>query len=400
VIKQLMSIAVAVPLMGILLASLLAGCTSRHMEMPSGPIPVGGFTQAWEAPLDLGNNKVSHLYLTDTALYVYTDQNTVFCLSPSGGQVLWIQQVGESGDLLTPPVETKDGTAIAFNSTVWLLGPDGKIMRKIDVGRSIRSPLASIDDFIFCGVDYLNGGRLAKIDLTEPYNSIRWELLMGRGLSARPAIYQSAIFAGGEDGNVYAVNLDRAALWPLDHGAFKTDGPIVSSLKVDEYGVYVASMDSKLYCLNRDSGKLMWTYFAGHPLDKSPQVTADTVYQAITNAGSGGGVAAIDKTNGDPIRSARWLVPGAQRFLAEDSQYAYLRGPNNSILGVDKTNGQIKLRSTRNDLSAFVSDPHASRIFVATADGLVLSVNPVTTPGVVGHVVRSSSVFESVAAAR
>jgi outer membrane protein assembly factor BamB len=394
VIKQHLSIAVGVSL----LASVLAGCTSaRHMEMPSGPIAVGGFTQGWEAPLDLGqNNRLNHLYLTDAGLYVYTDQNMVFCLSPSGGQVLWIQKVGEPGDQLSAPVQTKDGTAIAVNSSIWLLDPEGKVMRKIDIGRSIRSPLVALDDFIFCGVDYLNGGRLDKIDLTQPYNSIRWELMTGRGLSARPAIYQSAIYAGGEDGNVYAVNIDRAALWPLNHGAFTTGGPIVAALKVDDYGLYVPSMDSKLYCVNRESGKLMWTYFAGHPLDKSPQVSADTVYQAISNVG----VAAIDKTNGDPIRAPRWLVKGAQRFLAEDAQYAYLRGPNNSIWGVDKTSGQIKLRSTRNDLSAFVTDPHAQAIYVATADGLVLNVKPVTTPGVVGQVVRSSDVFETVAAAR
>lgn len=392
--KQLLSIAVAIPI----LSWLLVGCTSaRHTEMPTGPIPVGGFSQGWEAPLDLAHgNKVSHLYLVNDALYVYTDQNLVYCVSPSGGHLLWIQQVGVPGDLLTPPVQTKEGIAIALNSTIWILDSRGDVIRKIDVGHSIRSPLAVLGDFVYCGVDYPNGGRLAKIDLTAQINPTRWELMTGKGLSATPAVYENAIFAGGEDGNVYAVNEDRAPLWPLYHSAFATEGPILAGLKVDAFGVYVASLDSKLYCIDRDSGRLKWKFYAGHPLDKAPQVTADTVYQAISHVG----LAAIDKNGADPIRSPRWIVKDAQRFLAEDSQYAYLRGPNNSIWGVDKTNGQIKLRSTRNDLAVFVTDPHAKAIYVATEDGLVINVNPVTTPGVVGQMVRSADVFESVASAR
>ena len=193
-------------------------------------------------------------------------------------------------------------------------------------------------DVVYGGVDYKNGGRLAKIDLTLPYNNTRWELMTGRGISATPVVYEAAIYAGGEDGNVYAVNEDRAGIWPLDGSFFATNGPIMAGLKVDDFGVYVASMDSKLYCLDRETGKLKWRFYSGHPLDKSPQVTADSVYESIPEVG----VAAIDKTTGDPVRTARWIVKGAQRFLGEDSQYAYLRGGDNSILGVDKATGQIK----------------------------------------------------------
>jgi outer membrane protein assembly factor BamB len=42
---------------------------------------------------------------------------------------------------------------------------------------------------------------------------------------------------------------------------FVTSGRIVGDVKVDDSGVYVASTDSKLYALDRGTGKILWKYY-------------------------------------------------------------------------------------------------------------------------------------------
>src|SRR6202012_5221604 len=104
------------------------------------------------------------------------------------------------------------------------------------------------------------GGRVVNIDLTgTQYQSasVKWELATRGGISATPVIQQGLLYVGDDSGNVYAVNADtRAAVWAMEEegrepSVFGTGGPIHADLKADEYGVYVASMDSQLYCLNR-----------------------------------------------------------------------------------------------------------------------------------------------------
>src|SRR5262249_32211068 len=162
---------------------------------------------------------------------------------------------------------------------------------------------------------------------------------------ATPAIQQGIVYAADDRGNVYAVNSDtRAPVWALkqegrEEGVFGTDGPVRADVKADETGGYVASMDSKLYCIGRTNGRMNWRFCAGSPLTSSPAVTATSVYQYV----QGQGIVAIDKAQGDPIRKPKWAVPEAVQFLAEDDKYVYLERGDHAIIGADKASGSIRL---------------------------------------------------------
>ena len=377
----------------------LAGCQSNPMKPPPnspvGPVGVGDFMEQWNAPLLVGlNQPITRLFLRNDVLFAYTAENRVYAMSASGGQLMWVRQIGHPGDQIQPPLlMEKNLTVIPTISTIERVEANGNGLPPIEIGHSVRSPLAGAGNFVYCGLDYPTGGRVAKIDLTKPYNNTVWEFVIQGGISAAPVLTQAIVFIGGEDGNVYAVNEAREVVWPLEDGIFKTDGRIVADLKADNSGLYIASTDTKLYCLDITTGRIKWQYFASLPLVDSPVITAESVYQALP----GQGVAALDKSTGEFNRKPRWIVSTAKTFLAEDAQFAYLQGIDNSIIGVDKKTGEVRLHSQRTDLVAFASNPKGDFIYAATANGQVLGIKAVTKPGVVGTVVSSEMEFERVA---
>jgi outer membrane protein assembly factor BamB len=197
------------------------------------------------------------------------------------------------------------------------------------------------------------------------------------------AIYEGVVYAGSNDGNVYAVDYDRVPAWAALKGVFTTSGPIRGDITAEKSGVYVASADSKLYCLDPRNGKIQWEYYAGFPLFDSPAVTATTVYINVR----GQGVAAIDKGEGEYNRKARWSAPGTTQFLAEDDQYAFLLGKGNSIVAVDKKTGEQKFTSQRNDLVAFAINTSDGVIYAATKKGKIIAAVAVQRHGEVGELV-------------
>ncbi len=137
--------------------------------------------------------------------------------------------------------------------------------------------------------------------------------------------------------------MNREALWPLKDGAFKTEGPIVADVAADETGVYVASTDSRFYCLNRGTGRLKWQFYGGRPLTEDPVLTPTGVYLPIP----GQGIAAVQQGRRRVQPQAALDREGMTQFLAEDDKLVYLlRGADNVIVAVDKPAASSASRAT------------------------------------------------------
>ena len=175
-------------------------------------------------------------------------------------------------------------------------------------------------------------------------------------MSAAPAVFEDGIYAASEDGGVYAMAANRDPLWTIDGGVFKTSGGIVADVKVDEFGVYVAST-----------------------------ATVDRVYQWVT----GKGIVAINKIEGKTSREPVWVAPGTRHFLSEDESNVYVLSGDQSITALDKVDGQPRFRSRRHDIHISTVNHSSSTIYVATRRGEVLAVKPVLQAGTVGQVVMN-----------
>jgi outer membrane protein assembly factor BamB len=387
-LSLLTSVAAAVGLLA------LSGCHEKPVPpepIPaSAPIALNHFVRAWAQTPELASgDSVKALHARESDLYVYTKRGQILVLTRDTGRLRWVTQIRstDSGGM-RPPVVLKEEVIIPTSSTLEVFEPhEGQLQRSIQLTVATRSNAIGAGNVVFLGGDTAGSGRVVAVDVTRRYRPTVWELLIPKGgLASTPALFDNVLYIGGGDGNVYAVAAaNREAVWPLKDNVFKTEGPIVADLAVDDSGVYVPSTDSRFYCLNRGSGRLKWQYFASRPLSGDPVLTATQVYLPVGDDG----IACFGKGEGEATRHPLWLAPGMTQFLAEDAQNAYLlRGADNVIVAVDKQTGEQRFESNRRDLTAFASNASTDgTIFAASKTNRILAIKPVLRPGVVGELV-------------
>lgn len=396
--------------LGALLLTLgtLGGCQHADMksDAPTAEISAGNFSRKWVADLGLQNDETTDVFVREKLVIVYTKNHFAHVLDRESGERRWVVQVGAEGVKLRPPLVLKDYVVFPTISTMEVYNLFGKEHRSVLAnGLALRSGAAGNGTRVYYGADDPNGGRVVSLDLAGSQyqnSSVTWTLQTRSGISATPAIQQGLLYAADDSGGIYAVNAEsRAPVWAVRHegreeGVFGTGARIQADLKADEYGLYAASMDTKLYCIGRTDGRIRWQYFAGQPLAHSPAVTATTVYQYI----EGTGVVAIDKTQGEPARKAKWTVPGAIQFLAEDEKYAFLERSDHVIVAVERSTGTPKFQSKRTDFVAYATALKNNTIFAATRDGQIRAITPSFRSGALGEMVWVPVSPESVAMGR
>jgi len=384
----------------------LVGCATQPAQ-PTLPVaqtsspavvalPAEGFVRDWVTNLPLDGSTLIEIHLRDDAVFAYDAKHNAYLIDRTSGQLISIAPVTGANNALRPPVVLGDRIIYPTTSTLEVFNRQGRRLRSIDLGFAIRSDATGAStNTVYVGSDYGNGGRLSAIDLDKDFGFLKWELTTFGGVSGKPIVVQNVTYVGGEDGRVYAVNPDRGATWTLDRGAFETNGPIYADMAGDDYGIYVASFDGKLYCLDRLSGKIKWMWYSSSPLKHTPYATTNTVYQQTDKDG----LVAIDKTSGEYVRKARWTAPDVKQFLAEDEKRTYVLKNDNSIAALDKATGEELFVNTRNDFVAFAPNNKTAVLYAATASGQVLAVKPILRPGLTGELVMVP-VNEPIALAR
>jgi outer membrane protein assembly factor BamB len=385
--KHLLSLALAV-------SAASVGVGGCHHEAPPAKessitsLPPQSFKQGWTADLDLKNgDPVVKVVLVQDQVFVYSKKNNVFGMERSSGKLWFTRHVSDTIVPMYDPVILKDRIVFPTDSTLEIYRRDGRFERTYTPSAALSTSAAGQPNgsMLVVGVDARGAGRVVAIE-TAPgkYKPVdeKWQLMSNSNVqvTAGPAIQGGVVYAAFNDGQVMAVNADsRASIWETSTGqTFRTFGPVNADLRVDDFGVYVPSTDSKLYCLDKTQGRQKWVYYAGAPLRSSPAVTATMVYLPVT----GKGVGAIDKTNG----TLKWAVRDAVKFLAEDDKYAYFQRTNNSVVAVDRSNGEQRFTSKRTDLVQFATNTKDSTIYAATKEGKVMAITPVLKPGDVGEV--------------
>ena len=370
-------------------AGMGAGCARRAQPATIGPVPADRFVKSWGADLRLNRDQVDRIFHRGDLVFLYTRANRAYVLSAAGGQLLSANSITSPGGVLRPPVILGDKIVYPTLATMEVYDRRGRLSASVPLEHPTRSPAVTQGNVLYFGVDHSRGGRLIRYDLTRAYGKALWELMTFAPISAAPAVYEDVVYAASEDGRTYAVAQNRDPIWPIEGNTFLTAGRVMADLKVDDFALYVASMDSKLYALDRQTGRIKWTYFAGAPLRDVPVVLADRVYQYVPRRG----LVAIDKTEGKPMRDPVWTAPAARRFLAADEANVYVLASDGSIVALDKASGEPKFRSRRRDLTITTPNTQNATIYAATKGGELLAIRPVLTAGTVGQLVFEETIL-------
>ena len=378
-------------------AAASGGCAgSKKKAGPTNtaePVASSSFAQTWFYPVGVKGDAVDRLYLRGDMLFVYTKNQMVYTLGSDGGDFRFFCDPEVSGGVLRAPVILGEHIVYPCGSTIDIFNKLGRKVRTITLAKPTRSGAVGSGKMIYMGLDNPGGyGVVASIDITQPYRVINWELFCFGAVTPTPALYDRVLFAGDEHGELRAVSEERAAVWPLAGGVFKTQGKFVSDIKADDFGVYAANTDSKLYCLDRQTGKIKWQFYAGTSLKTDPVITPSLVYQFVP----GEGLIAIDKTTGDFDRKPRWIVKNAVQMLSEDQKNVYLRRKDNRLMAIDKASGDLLFLS-HGSFDVFTTNLQSPIIYAAKKDGKVYAIHPVLSEGEVGHMVMGDFRVEPLA---
>jgi hypothetical protein len=385
-------------MMGVL---AVAGCKSTDKlgaKSPIGPLPAGSFARQWTAPLGLKKDAVRELHLTPDRVFAYTNTNESCVIKRSGGSIEFYNDVNVSGGVLRAPIILGPYLIYPTSSSLEIYNQAGRPLKSIPLESPTSASGVGAGNMIYIGVNKLGGfGRIVAIDITRHSGVPRWSVLRRGAIMGRPAMYEKTIFVGSEDGALVALTEDGTPVWPgLPRNEFATGGSFESDITADETGVYASCTDTKLYALERNTGRIKWQYYSSSALKTPPSVTGTMVYQWVP----GKGLAGIDKVNGGYNREPKWIARDAVQFLSEDESHAYLRKHDNTILAVDKETGKIQFMSKTHKFDIFTPNTTDAIIYASTKEGIVVAIRPVIAAGDTGEIVLKLQPIGPVAFAR
>jgi outer membrane protein assembly factor BamB len=88
------------------------------------------------------------------------------------------------------------------------------------------------------------------------FHRMKWRFPTGDRIVSSPVFANKAIYFGGDDGNIYAVNAETGIqLWK-----YSTGGPVPATPAVVDGTLYVGSYDGKFYALDLNTGLAKWKF--------------------------------------------------------------------------------------------------------------------------------------------
>lgn len=190
--------------------------------------------------------------------------NRLHCVDAATGKGVWSYETGNfvNGAPAVADGLTAFGGCDAIVHVVNL--SDGTKAREVEAGAYIIGSAAVVDGVAYVG-HYEN--EFLAIDLKK--GEIRWRYRdRNFPYGGSPAVTADRVIFGGRDKRVHCV--DRATGKPI--WTFGTRGKVESSPVVAKGQVVVGSDDGRVYVLDLKDGKEIWNYEIGQPVQSSPAV--------------------------------------------------------------------------------------------------------------------------------
>lgn len=105
-------------------------------------------------------------------------------------------------------------------------------------------------------------------------STLLWEYTTENSLFSSPSVVNDKVYIGSLDTKVYCLNADTGVkIWE-----YITGNAVLSSPAFYYNKIYIGSGDTKVYCLDADTGTKFWEYKTGDPVSASPSISNGKVY--------------------------------------------------------------------------------------------------------------------------
>jgi len=304
------------------------------------------------------------IFATDTESKTINPQKKGSVNLESPTQKLWQYENEEKNGFSFCPVSVNNDEVYVGNSDgdlVILSKDTGFEKRIIDLEEDIFK-IKNSDGKILIGSD----------DGIKSINHIRkvieWDILPKKTVYSISDIHNGKMFAGCEDGSLYAIESDSGLIdW---HHTFKgpvyvsetfndkvffasekkcyainkegrilwdfnADGVITSSPVYKDGKIFFGSWDNKLYCLDQKDGSLIWSFETGWGIDSPAEIAENTVFVG----GLDNNLYALDKNSGE----LKWFFETKSAIHSKPvayGDYVFFGSDDGRVYALDKINGK------------------------------------------------------------
>jgi outer membrane protein assembly factor BamB len=225
-----------------------------------------------------------------------------------------------------------------------------------NTGAEVVAPSTLVNGICYVGSTNGNIYALGASNGTE-----LWSFQTGYEVRSEVAVVNGMLYTGADSGNIYCLNAATGAkIWETPAGGITISllgggaiPPIRSSPEVVNGNVYVGSLDGNLYCLNANTGAVLWKYQTGGQILATPAIDNTGVYVPSNTAGDNGTFYKLDLSgnvlwnDSIPYLSSLSIAMGnigglyASPTLASDLGMVFLRNCFITNYGINSTTGQV-----------------------------------------------------------
>lgn len=221
----------------------------------------------------------------DEVVGIGSDDGSVYFLDAVSGDSL--KTIQTDGPVVSSPVMYvtsggvwEAGTGGTDGTSYWWI-PEGQLgtVNTLPASAPVYAPMSVPDRFLE-NIWYRahDDGTIEK-RVFEGSNRAEWTFETGGSIRTIPVLADDFVYVASRDSTVYAIDRESGE----QEWLFDTGGPVDSSPAVAGAAVYVGSADHRVYGLHAETGDTLWAYETGGPVVSSPAVVDGTVFVGSTD---------------------------------------------------------------------------------------------------------------------
>ena len=350
----------------LLAALFIAGCGDTKIGfsqknepgtdlVSAGLLKAAGLQTDWQIDLSLmSGEKIIHLIVAESFVYVITDINTVFCFDRFNGNLRFIRQLARPNLPMNRPTEYKGALYAVVGNELWKLDPQTASVRMVQnlVNSSVCPVVFANENIYVCGLD----NRVSCYDMDDKW--LKFQITADNDSTITSLVVEGEyMWFATEKGNVFSTS----SYEPVRYWSFNASGKISGKISKSDRYIYVSSEDTMVYKLSAATGRLAWKTPLGSRLLEGAIAYDDYVYQET----SGGGIYALNNETGKIV----WKAPAGEKFVARagDDVYVFTKDKTLNIMSNKDKGSRLEINFSKVDRCGI--NTHDDNIYILSNDG-------------------------------